>query len=214
MLMLIRRELDSLFTFLVLEVTMAAMLIAFIISSVMYKQMANTPVGIPTVMISTLWLLIFLLPFLSGSIGASQMYWDRDKKISTFLCTLATTRNRILAARIIAGMLVMSVVPICLAVTDAMLLKVYPRLVPIEAGVFARMFLITLLINLACYAMGLQMGWSQNKYLPSLGELAVCVIVVSVIVLTGLSVHSMVILGFVAVGSFVRAWQKFMSTSL
>lgn len=214
MLTLIRREIDSLLAYVFIEMILTAILITFILSSVMYQQMANPPVGIPTVMISTLWWLIFLLPFLSGGIGASQMYWDRDKKISTFLCTLATTRNRILAARVIAGMLVMSVVPICLAMTDVLLLKVYPRMVPIDAGLLARMFLIALLANMACYAIGLQMGWSQNKYLPSLGALAVCVIVVSVIVLTGLGVHSMVILGLVTVGSFVRVWQKFMSTSL
>ena len=213
MLTLIRRELESLSVYLIIELGFATGWIVLMIS-LMYEQMESPPVGIPVIMVKMLWPIIFFLPFLCAGIGVSQMYWDRDKKISTFLCTLATTRNRIMSARIIAGLLAISFVPIYLAVTYVLLLKVYPRLVPIDAGLLARMFFIALLANMACYATALQMGWSQNKYLPSVGALAVCVILVSAIVLAGLGVHSMVILGLVTVGSLVRTWQKFMSTAL
>lgn len=216
MLTLIEREFDRLLAMFVVLALFTAVIVVVVCFSVVYQQARpNTPpVGIPAVMVEVLWVVMFVLPLFSAVIGSGQMYSDRHRGISTFLSTLATTRHRILAARVIAGtsMIVASITAI--AVTEAILLKTYPRIVPIDTTPLTRIVLSILFLSLACYAIGLQTGWSTSRFLPFVGLLAWLVVAASIVLMKGIQPAAWTILAVLTVGSMVRTWQKYVTSPL
>jgi len=214
MLALIKHEIESIILYLLLPLIVTAGLIIALVSSVALGAGRYPPVGIPRIMFSVFWFPMVFLPFIAAGVGAVQMYSDRSKKISTFLCTLATSRWRILAARIIAGVWSFLIVLIGLGLTDLILLRMYPRFVPVDVSHPVRMFGAALLLNLACYALGLQMGWNERKFFPILGSMALCAPLIFLIVIKGLGVEAYLLLALVAVASLARTWQKFAACAL
>ena len=138
---LIKREIESILLYLIIPLVFVVVAVSSLIYIVAYNLSEFPPVGIPWIMFSIFWFSMVFLPLISAGIGSAQMYSDRSKRISTYLCTLATSRGRILTARLIAGSCSFLIVLIPLAVTDLILLQVYPRMVPIDSMPLIKLFI-------------------------------------------------------------------------
>lgn len=151
-------------------------------------------------------------------LGVSQMYLDRTRKVSAFLSTLAVSRNRILLAKIITGILVILTLLLPVAVTAMVLLRIYAPPVLIYSGNFSGMvfeiFFALFLMAFACYCIGLQTGWTSGKVAPTLGGIILVFIFLPLIFIKGFDVQIVLILVLFIIASLIRIWHSFMTTSL
>ncbi|MBN1972804.1 MAG: hypothetical protein JW787_04150 [Sedimentisphaerales bacterium] len=157
--------------------------------------------------------IITVFVFGAAGMGVSQMYFDRNKKISAFLSTLPVTRNKILIARISAGILAISIFFLPLIITTWILHPLLALPVPILDNVFYDIYIVGLLMVVACYCIGLQTGWTTSRILPSLGGFLLTCILVTIIIVKGLSIQISLLLIIFIIASIIRVRQKFMSTS-
>lgn len=157
--------------------------------------------------------IIVLIIGLAG-MGVSQMYTDRNRRISAFLCGLPVTRGQILAARIITGILAILTLLVPLIITAVVLLSFYAIPVPIYSGYFFDIFIVTFLMSFACYCLGLQTGWTSSKVTPTLGGMALSFVLVPLILVKGFGLHIIVILLLFITASLLRTWHKFTTTPL
>jgi len=100
---LIKRELDSLAVFLILPLLLMTGVIVLVVFETSYSYSKDIPLYIPRSMVLAIIYPLFILPFFFASMAAFLTQSDRNKKVSTFLATLATTRNRIFLSRFLAG---------------------------------------------------------------------------------------------------------------
>ncbi|MCP4609908.1 MAG: hypothetical protein GY845_14465 [Planctomycetes bacterium] len=147
-------------------------------------------------------------------LGTSQMYLDRTRKISAFLSTLAVSRDRILLAKIITGILVILTLLVPLAITAATLIRIYIPPVLIYSGMVFDIFVAAFLMAFACYCIGLQTGWNSGKVAPTLGGIFLTCIFVPLIFIKGFGLHIVVILVLFIIASLIRIRHTFMTTSL
>lgn len=212
---LIKREIEDSIVFFLITAIFMTMLVSRLIYRVAIGWGSNQVMGVPSVMYETFGTFPFIfLPLIAAALGASQMNLDRDKKISSFLATLATTRQQILSAKIITGILWILLIILPIAAADAVLLKVFPKAAIPDADFLRNVFITVFLCSLTCYAFGLQIGWRSRKLWPALGVIFVTPILVSLLVIKGIGFETMIILSLFTTAAMVRTWQKFMSTSL
>ena len=151
-------------------------------------------------------------------LGVSQMYLDNSRKISAFLSTLAISRSRILIARILTGILVILTFLLPVAVTSAVLLRLYAPPVLINSGMYSgivfKIFTVAFLMAFSCYCIGLQTGWTSGKVAPTLGGIVLACIFVSIIFIKGFNLQIVVILMLFIIASLIRIWHTFTTTSL
>jgi hypothetical protein len=159
-----------------------------------------------------LTLLIFVFGFFA--MGAIQMDTDRIRKISAFISILSVSRNRILLAKIIAGLLAILIALVPLAVTVTILLRINAPPIPLFYTMVFEIFSGTFLITLACYFIGLQAGWNSGRITPVIGGIILNCILVTLIVIKGFTLEIMVILSLFIIASLIRTWNLFMSTPL
>lgn len=210
---LIKREIEDSIVFFLITAIFMAILVSRLVYRVAIGLGGSQAFSVPSSMYKIFG--FFPIIFLIATVfGASQMSRDRDKKISGFLATLATTRRRILAAKIITGFLWILLVILPIAAADAVLLKVFPKAVIPDADFLRNVFITVFLCSLTCYAFGLQIGWRSGKLWPALGVIFVTPILVSLLVIKGIGFETMIILSLFITAAMVRTWQKFMSTSL
>lgn len=214
MLTLIKREFSAVLPFLGLPLLFALFAITSVISQTFYNMQYMPPTGISSMTYRVSWLPIFILPFISAGMGAQQMYSDRNGKISAFLCTLATSRSRILTARIIVGSSYFLLIFLAMAITYALLLARFPSLVPFDVTFLIMLFITAATVNLACYSVGLLIGFSANRFLPILGSILLVAILIALIIIKGFGLQSNLILLVVAGAAMFRTWQKYATTSL
>lgn len=218
MLTLIKREIeDNLILFLLAALIAVVFASAMVYLATDYATHSAGPYSFSnSVFEGSIFILPCLLSLLAAVMGATQMYRDRHRRISTFLSTLPTTRGRILTARIITGILAMLValVPVALAVTITFRIYHIPPICDIYIAFFTKVFLMMFLLSAACYCLGLLMGWDSSLFLPVLGTLILLPVLVSVVVIKGLHIHSTVILLALILAFATRIWLNFRSTSL
>jgi hypothetical protein len=167
--------------------------------------MFSVGVGVPTVA-------IVIIGFCG--LGTSQMYLDRTRKISAFLSTLAVSRDRILLARIITGILVILTLLVPLTIAVMTLFRLYAPPVLFNPGMVFEIFTAAFLMAFACYCIGLQTGWNSGKVAPTLGGIALTCIFVPLIFVKGFGLHIVVILVLFIIASLIRIRHTFMTTSL
>jgi len=215
MLTLIKREIQDHLVFFILTALFELGLITKLIYEATANHTAWSAIGIPSIMWEAFLIFpIFFLPIFATALGAAQMYSDKNKKISAFLSTLATTRRQILSARIITGLLWLLIILGPAAITNAVLLNIFPRVALPALGLLINKFTIIFLCLSACYAFGLQIGWSEKKLLPALGVIFVTAILISLIAIKGFHFQTMLILAIFAGSAMIRTWQKFMTTPI
>ena len=215
MLTLIKREIRDHIVYLILAASLAVIfiLVSFPIVSQFgsITEASNNVMGIP-VGIGVPVVTVVIIGICG--LGAAQMYSDRTRKISAFLSTLAVSRNRILLARILTGILVILTLLVPLVITAVILLRLYVSPVLIYPGMVFEIFVTVFLMAFACYCIGLQIGWNSNAVTPTLGALFLTGILVPLIIVKGFGLQIVVILVLFIIASLIRTWHTFMTTSL
>ena len=221
MLTLIRRELSEVRIFLAILLIIASISVIPAIleldtEGTLRKASSSTidTLG-PGLTLATFILLLFVTPLLSSALAVNQMRVDRGKKTSTFLCTLATSRGRILTARILAGSLMCSFVMVPLLLTHIVsLCWRHPSIAMSDTTWLMGWFLVGITVNLATYSVGLMMGWSKSTWISILGSLGLTAVFVSLLIVKGLSLQTALISLAVATAAFIRVFHRYTSDSL
>ncbi len=212
MLTLIKREIEEAIVFFAINVAAVITIVSVLTYHVATGQVNNPFFGVPSIVYETLPLFL-LMPFISAIFGVVQMSAGKEKNTTSFLATLATTRKKILTARIIAGLLWILLVLLPVAIAYILLLRLFPRAALPDAGFFIKAFTTVCLCNIACYALGLQMASGSNKQLTLLPAIAIVPVLLSIIVIKGFGAAVILTYLLFAIFAMVRTWQKFMSAS-
>ena len=210
MLTLIKREIYDHIAYFIGAIVLSLILITCIISAVCYSNSEDAPIF--AIGLSTPVIVILIIGF--TAIGVSQMYTDRNRRISAFLSTLPVTRDQILTARIITGILAILTLFMPLAIMTIILYKLVAPPIPIYKGLFFNIFTLTIIMSVACYCIGLQTGWTTGKLLPTLGGVVLTCVFVSIIIIKGFGPHVWLLLIVFIIASVIRIRQKFMNTPL
>jgi hypothetical protein len=155
---------------------------------------------------------ILLLAFCG--LGAAQGYGDRANRISSLLATLGVTRNRIFAARVLAGLLTVLVSLVPLAVTIIVLLWMFAPPLEFYREMVVEISLTVLLAAVACYLAGLLVGWTTSKAWLLAGCLLLLLSLVSLVVIKGFGPDAMAFLLLFIGATLWYAWHTFTSASL
>jgi ABC-type transport system involved in multi-copper enzyme maturation permease subunit len=147
-------------------------------------------------------------------LGTAQMYGDRANRISSLLATLAVTRDRILLARVLVGVLTVlgTLVPVLL--TEIILLRISVMPLAFYRRVAVEISITTILMGVACYCVGLAVGGTANKAWLIPGNLLSLVLCVSLVVFEGCGPKAMAILLIFIAAILSRTWLKFTAASL
>ncbi len=207
---LIKREIQDHLVYFIGAAAFSALLIILSVEAVYENEPWKPPVfsigfGIPIATIVLIGLC---------AMGASQMYTDRNRKISAFLSTLPVSRNRILLARIITGTLAILIFFLPLIITASILLHLYTPPIPIYSGMVFEISTAAFLMAFACYCISLQAGWNSGRIMPTLGGLVLSAILIPLIIIKGFSFEITVILVLFITAYLIRIRQTFTSTSL
>ena len=209
MLTLIRREIRDHIVYFIAAVVFSAILIAFLTAAMYNLDWVGSVVFEA---LSVPILIILVLGF--SAMGVTQMYLDRNRRISAFLSALPVTRSRILTARIVTGLLAILIVLVPLAITAIVLGRLTGPPIPISSGHIADILTTVFLMTFACYCLGLLTGWTANKIAPTFGALGLNLVLVSLVFVKGFGPNIKFLLVLVIVACLIRTWHKFMSTSL
>ncbi len=209
MLTLIRREAYDNLMYLVGLCLVTAMLISLLILAA-YEEIQGLQEGY----VVPLGLLIFMLLIGFCALGAAQMYGDRANRVSPLLTTLAVTRNQILAARVLTGLLAVLVVLLPVVVTGVILLRTFVP--PLE---FYRRMVVEVSVTLAlaacaCHSAGLLIGWTTNRVRLLVGTVLLVAAVVSLLWIKGFGPGVMGVLLLFIGATLGRTWHTFTSSSL
>jgi ABC-type transport system involved in multi-copper enzyme maturation permease subunit len=164
-------------------------------------------------------MLLLLIPLMSLPLvffyilGTAQMYGDRAHRVSTLLSTLAVTRNRILAARVLVGLLTVlaSVVPLVVAVI--VLLRLFTPGAQLWYPLVVEVSITIALTGFACYCVGLLIGWTSIRVWLLAGSLPLLA-TISLVFIKGFGPEAMAVLLLLIAAVLLRVWHKFTSTSL
>jgi len=214
---LIKREIEDHIAYFIGAIILSALLTASLASAIYYELASAIYYDQPGsrtvfILLSIPAIVVLIIGF--ASMGVSQMYTDRNRKISAFLSGLPVTRGRILTARIITGILAILIVLLPLIVTAQILWRLFAPPIPIFPGLIFDLSITAFLMAFACYCLGLQTGWTSSRITPTLGGLLLTCILVPLIVVKGFDLQIKIILIVFIVASLIRTWQKFTSTAL
>lgn len=211
---LIKRELESVAVLLILPLLIMAGVIVLVVFETGYSYSQEMPLHISRSMVLSILYPLGILPFFFAGLAAFLTYSDRNKKVSTFLVTLATTRDRIFAARIVSGVIAIGILLVPLIVTDIILIQAYPRLIPVPVFYLVMMFLITFLANFVGYIIGLLLGENPSRIIAILGTFLLVVVFLGVMLIKGFTWETGLVLGLAAAAGLLRTRQRFITVSL
>jgi hypothetical protein len=166
----------------------------------------------PAIPFGGLMLLVLFLAF--AALGAAQMYGDQARRVSSLLATLATTRARIFAARVLTGILVIlaTLGPVLAAAILLLRMSVTPfafyRQMVVEISA------ITVLAALACYGVGLLVGGTTSRVWVLAGTFGLLVLCVSLIVVKGFGPEAMLVFAVLGAALLVHTRHQFTGASL
>jgi hypothetical protein len=180
------------------------------IGCMIYASFAR--IGTAAIIYPTLLLLVSFVGF--TVLGAAQMYSDRVNRISSLLSTLAVTRHRILAARVLVGILAVLLATVPVMVTTVILLRLFVPPLEFYRRMVMEISLTAVLMGIACYFVGLLVGWTANRAWLLLGGSILLILCVSLVGVKGFGPEAMLILLVFGTAALVRTWHKFTSVSL
>ncbi len=213
---LIKREIEDHIAYFIGAGILSGILIILSILAISAQE-ASEPIVFVGLWISAIIVLMIGLP----GMGVSQMYTDRTRRISAFLCGLPVTRGQILTARIITGILAILTFLVPLTITAMVLWRlfapagqIYSVYSSVYSGFIFDIFITVFLMSFACYCLGLQTGWTSSRITPTLGGVALTFVLIPLILVKGFGLHIAVFLLLFIAASLVRTWHRFTSTSL
>jgi len=209
MLTLIKREIRDHILYFFVAVILAATLVGLLTVSAYNFDQRESQVYL-TLMIPGVMLLVLG----AAGMGVSQMYIDKNRRISAFLSAQPVTRGRIFVARVIMGVLVILTVLAPAAIAAATLNSLLGPPIPAYGKLIVNIFLTVFLMALACYSVGLLTGWTTSKLTPSFGGLGLTVLLASMIFIKGFGLEIQLLLVLIIAVSLTRTWRKYMSKPL
>ncbi len=209
MLTLIKREIRDHLVYFFVAVILAVTLVGILTVSAYNFDQRESQIYL-TLMIPG----VILLVLGAAGMGVSQMYIDKNRKISAFLTSQPVTRGRIFAARVIMGVLVILTVLAPAAIATATLNSLLGPPIPAYGKLLTDIFTTVFLMALACYSMGLLTGWTTSKLTPSFGGLGLTVLLVLMIIIKGFGLQIQLLLVLIIAAALTRTWRKYMSTPL
>lgn len=207
---LIKREIYDNIAYFVGAFVLSMILVICIISAAYHSSDESAPMF--AIVLSIPVIVILIIGF--TSMGVSQMYIDRNRKISAFLLTLPVTRGRILTARIVTGILAILTLLLPLIITIIILYGLLLPPVPFLKDILFDVYTTIILAALACYCIGLQTGWMTGKILPPLVGFVLTFVFASIIIIKGFGPEIQLLLISFVIASFICIRQKFIKTSL
>ena len=209
MLALIKREIEDFFVYFLAAIVASAVLVAFLCTAAFHFE---RPVWYLFTGLTIPLIVILVIGF--SAMGVTQMYIDRNRRISAFLSVLPVTRSRILAAKIITGLSAILIVLLPVTIAAIALRHLLLPPIPVFAKLITEFVTTTFLVLFACYCLGLLTGWTSNKITPTFGALGLNLILFTLIIIKGFGPEVKLLLVLVIVACLVRTWHKFTSTSL
>ena len=209
MLALIRREIQDSILYFITAIIAAVVWVALL--SVAAYNLGDIESGVLAAL-SMPTLMVLVIVF--SGMGVTQMYLDRNRRISAFLSVLPVTRNRILGARIITGILAILIVLLPVTIAAGVLCHLLLPLTLIYAGVISEIATTVFLMLFACYCLGLLTGWTPSKITPTFGALGLNLILFTLAIIKGFGSEIRLLLVLVIAACLIRTWHKFASTSL
>ncbi len=207
---LILREIEDNRVFFIAAVILAAIFGALFALQLYYGEADDRPFIVIPVLNAIFGMLILC------AVGAAQMYRDKTKRISALLATLAVTRWHIFIARVIAGFLLVFIVFIPIAGATIAAILTRPIIDPSHfvRSHYTEISIPVFLLGFACYCIGLQAGWTSSRIVPTLGPIALGLILVPVILIKGFGWEIYAILVLLIAACLIRAWYKFSTAAL
>ncbi|HPS56111.1 MAG TPA: hypothetical protein PLP05_10975 [Sedimentisphaerales bacterium] len=211
---LIKREIEDNAIIFIIGLAMTLSLVCWLSTEVAMNTPTKVPIGLDQGMYNIFVFLIPITAFLANALGAAQMYKDKNQKISAFLLTLATTRNKIISARIIAGIIWILMVIAPIAVTEFILVQVFPILIPYPKTLIIKLFVTMFVVSLCCYSVGLAVGDNKRRNLSQILCGIITIIILALIPIKGFGVDITVMLIILTAALLGKVWQKFSSAAL
>ncbi|MCK4886614.1 MAG: hypothetical protein KAS96_04450 [Planctomycetes bacterium] len=211
---LIKREIEDNMRLFILGLAISLTTVCYLSTTVAMEATKWVPTGLNGAMYNIFVLLIPVAAFLATALGSAQMYKDKNQKISAFLLTLATTRNKIISARIIAGLIwiLMMIVPI--AITELILVQIFPVLIPYPKAMIIKLFVTMFLMSLCCYSIGLIIGDNKRKNLSQIMGMIITIILLTLIIIKGVRADTALIFIILTAALLGKVWQKFSTAAL
>ena len=204
MLTLIKREIEDNYVFFIVTLILTVIFSVLFFWMLYYCVVDDAPFIVVPFWNAILGILIFC------GFGAAQMYWDRMRKISALLATLAVSRKQIFAARVITGFLLVLIgfVPLTVITIAAVFTK---SMEPTSTArlLYPEISIPVFLLGFLCYCIGLQAGWTSNRLISTIGALGLSCVLTSVIMIKGFGWEIYAILLFLIAACLMRAWYKF-----
>lgn len=154
------------------------------------------------------------LYFLLAAFGVNQMQSDKSSKMSTFLCTLATTRKQIFVARVLAGLVVIGIFVAVTAIVQKMLFNWLDFPVPINLTLLYKHYVVSTALLLACYTAGLLAGGRSNVIKSLVFAVIMSILLTSVVFLKGINYQSAAVLVVFSLVGIIKSFYKYLHCSL
>jgi ABC-type transport system involved in multi-copper enzyme maturation permease subunit len=206
MLSLIGREIRDHIVFVLAQCVFALLMIVLAIRA--FLSDVGMAFLVPVGLLMCLPLLIFCF------LGATQMYGDRAHKVSALLGTLAVTRNQILAARVLVGVLTITATIVPPVVAILVLMRLLVPGAELWYRMVGEMSVTLALTGLASYCVGLLVGWTTSRVWLIAGNLLLLLVIVSLVYIKGFGPEVMGVLLLVITAALLRVWHTFTSASL
>jgi ABC-type transport system involved in multi-copper enzyme maturation permease subunit len=209
---LIGREIRDNITLFIIAMFISMIGIIAIVMNVTYNHDTVGMTNILTMILSVFQGVGFWIFVLCAAFGSLQIYGDREKKMSAFLCTLAATRRTIFTAKILAGVFLILAALLPLVITAVIILvKLAPELM---SNQLVKVFIIGFVNCLLSYSLGLRAGLMRNKILGVLYFIFGALVFLSLFIIKGVSTDTIIILAILICSSIYLVYQKFISDPL
>ncbi len=209
MLALIKREIQDYLVYFIAAIVSSVALVA-LLSAAAYNLGEIESSILAALSIPMLIILVIVF----SAMGVTQMYLDRNRRISAFLSTLPVTRSQILAAKIVTGLLAILIVLLPVTIAAVALRHLLLPSLPVFAKLITDFVTTTFLMLFACYCLGLLTGWTASKITPTFGALGLNLILFTLIIVKGFGLEIKLLLVLVIAACLMCTWHKFTSTSL
>ncbi len=209
MLTLIKREIEDHIAYFAGAAIISAILVLRLIY-IGYKQEME---GIENTIGSIGFFYAILIALGLCIMGKNQMSVDRNKKISAFLSTLPVSRRRILASRIIVGVLTILIALVPPAIAVQFLLNTFKPSYPVYPYFTIEILSSLFLTTFAFYCIGLMSGFNTNKLAAGIG-IIMSFVFLTLILIKGCSLQSSIIPLLFIAASLIYTWKKFMKIPL
>jgi hypothetical protein len=205
---LIKREIEDSMIFYISAVVIVALEVVILLTYSLLFHKIHQPEGL--YILGYLLMVIGLIPVCA--LGTGQMYYDRTKKISTFLSTLAVTRRKIFTAKVLAGLVGVLFFFLPIAIASKIIVSHLAVPIPAVAEIFNEIGMTILLTHLAVYSIGLQIGAGNARFIH-LAALITASAIIPLVMIKGFQAQATLILTLFIITSLTRSWQKFSKAS-